>query len=300
MSSNDDAKTIDEAFARRLASGLRTVQAWDANPQLLRDIRARLPWDNNKLLLRDQQQQCGHGRYAEPPDFYNNNNSNVRFLQRLARWFSKDFMTWVNQPPCRQCQQTTTTVYQRTRGPETDLERTGDAARVEVYHCTTCSDNNNNKNAAPVVTTFPRYNQPATLLHTRRGRCGEYANLFGAVCRAVGLETRYCMDWTDHVWLEVRIVGGGSSSSDGNYGEEWIMVDPCEGVVQEPSVRATRVFVWMDGWRVFIDINNNLCVPTIAKPTVTLIIGTKNQRSSIFCHFYIFSHRCTKLVGVKS
>lgn len=55
-------------------------------------------------------------------------------------------------------------------------------------------------------------------------RCGEYANLFGAVCRAVGCETRYVVDWTDHVWTEVRVL------------DEWIMVDSCEGVVNEPSV----------------------------------------------------------------
>ena len=59
-----------------------------------------------------------------------------------------------------------------------------------VYTCKLCNSN----------ATFPRYNSPRTLFKSRRGRCGEFANLFGAYCRALGFDTRYISDFTDHVW----------------------------------------------------------------------------------------------------
>lgn len=75
-------------------------------------------------------------------------------------------------------------------------------------------------------TTFPRFNSPRSLFSSRRGRCGEYANLFGAYCRAVGFDTRYCLDLTDHVWVEVWSVRMG----------KWIHADSCEGLIDRPNM----------------------------------------------------------------
>jgi Transglutaminase-like superfamily len=143
-------------------------------------------------------------------------------------------MTWVNQPPCENptcgndsgCgdgdgdntnyeNSKSKMEYVETRGPETDEESMGGAARVEVYRCLRCQ----------ATTRFPRYNSASKIFETRKGRCGEYANLFGAYCRAVGLETRYIADFTDHVWTECLVDG-----------RNWVMVDSCEGVVNEPSM----------------------------------------------------------------
>lgn len=46
-------------------------------------------------------------------------------------------------------------------------EINGKAHNVELYKCGKCNR----------ITRFPRYNNPAVLLNTRKGRCGEWANV---------------------------------------------------------------------------------------------------------------------------
>jgi len=102
------------------------------------------------------------------------------------------------------------------RGPESEEEKVGQASRVEVYRCKLCG----------TETTFPRFNSPRALFKSRKGRCGEFANLFGTYCRALGFDTRYVHDFTDHVWVEVY----------SNRQQRWIHADSCEGLIDRPAM----------------------------------------------------------------
>jgi len=242
--------TTDRRFASRVRNAIAAAQAWDDDPTLLAECRAMIPFEDLRDDDRDDDSNNNSaaavfGPYSEPSKDRLLAGTNERFVQRLARYFKRDVMTWVNVPPCRICGEgndddgNNNMKPQPTRGPETPEEIEGNASRVELYRCS-------NPTCDGAVTAFPRYNSPRKLLETRRGRCGEYANLFGLYCRAAGLETRYVTDWTDHVWTEVRLVDTATTAAD-DYDDDdetgsnsrcnkWIMVDSCEGVLNEPSM----------------------------------------------------------------
>lgn len=68
-----------------------------------------------------------------------------------------------------------------------------------------------------------RHNDPLILLDTRVGRCGEWANCFGAILRSFDFHVRECHNvFEDHVWVEVRTLG------------RWTHCDPCENVIDKP------------------------------------------------------------------
>ncbi|VVA96696.1 unnamed protein product [Arabis nemorensis] len=134
------------------------------------------------------------------------------FLLQLLFWFKRSFR-WVNEPPCDGCGNKT--IPQGMGNPLTSELAFG-ANRVELYRCTFCSR----------ITRFPRYNDPLKLVETKRGRCGEWANCFTLYCRSFGYDSRWILDFTDHVWTECF------SHSLGR----WIHLDPCEGVHDKPML----------------------------------------------------------------
>ncbi|WPK26672.1 hypothetical protein PUMCH_004031 [Australozyma saopauloensis] len=134
------------------------------------------------------------------------------------RYFKEDFFRWINKPECPNC-----------RSDGDNMESLG-AGRpttpgphligvIEQYRCRDCSRE----------VSFPRMNNPVSLLETRRGRCGEWVNCFMLVLKAVlgtDLKLRYIWNYEDHVWCEYysRAL------------QKWIHLDPCENSWNEPSL----------------------------------------------------------------
>jgi rubredoxin len=134
---------------------------------------------------------------------------------------------------------------------------TGKAAVVEYWACPMCG----------VVTRSPRYNAALAILHSRRGRCGEYNLLLLRMLQALGHSCRWVYDKDNgHIWSEVqwdedrdRGVGGGGSGSAttrteaicrclensgtddednstshlGGRRRQWLHLDPCEAAVNQ-------------------------------------------------------------------
>lgn len=147
----------------------------------------------------------------------------------LVEWFKLDFMRWVDPIKCPTCNGST-----RSAGSAepTAEERIGRAGRVELHECTA--------NAGHPTRRFARYNDLATLMKTREGRCGEsdtaewlltasgeFANLFCLFLGAYGLNARYVWNrWVKPARLAeetARITFGlstGAKRSD--TGSTWI------------------------------------------------------------------------------
>ncbi|MGQ9565190.1 MAG: transglutaminase-like domain-containing protein [Candidatus Bathyarchaeales archaeon] len=69
-----------------------------------------------------------------------------------------------------------------------------------------------------------RHYDPLEIIAYGKGRCGEFATLFTALCLAHGYRARLILDMTDHVWTEV-------------WNEEkrrWVHVDPSEKRIDDP------------------------------------------------------------------
>lgn len=134
-------------------------------------------------------------------------NFEDNLLPILTDWFSKDFFQWFTAPNCERCNE-------ELKYHDKSINREGNP--VEIYKCQ--SDN------CEYSFDFIRHNDPAILLITKTGRCGEWANCFMLILTALDYEARLVLDTTDHVWNEVW--------SEAQ--QRWIHVDPCEAIVDAP------------------------------------------------------------------
>lgn len=142
------------------------------------------------------------------------------FVKTLLSWFRNEFFSWCDQPMCKTCNQKGQ--YLETQSPNNE-ESKWLASRTEVYKCTKCSNN----------LRFARYNNPEKLLETQTGRCGEWANCFGAILRSFNYDVRFIDNFEDHVWNEYW----SESLRKVNFTLiKWIHVDSCETAWDTPLV----------------------------------------------------------------
>ncbi|KAK9909396.1 hypothetical protein WJX75_001604 [Coccomyxa subellipsoidea] len=200
------------AFQARLQSGVQTVLTYE-DETLQAMALSVIPEDELQAAADaaiEESRQNGDAPVLAQQD---------AFVRQMLLWFKRDFFSWVNNPPCSACKGAETVPTGMGR-PSADDAASG-AGRVELYGCKSCG----------AITRFPRYNDPGRLLQTRRGRCGEWANAFALCCRAIGLDTRYILDLTDHVWVEYFSDALG----------RWIHMDACEAAYDQP-------LLYEEGW----------------------------------------------------
>ncbi|XP_078620102.1 peptide-N(4)-(N-acetyl-beta-glucosaminyl)asparagine amidase-like isoform X2 [Branchiostoma floridae x Branchiostoma japonicum] len=180
----------ERQFYARLESSFQHVLMYE-DPVLQAQARSLIPEEDlrakaqEKLKVLEELEKEEKKTENSPPPL----TLEDLILPELRRWFKKDFFKWVDKAPCERCGGRTTAAGMANPTP---AEQMWQAGRVELYHCASCQSQ----------TRFPRYNHPGKLLETRRGRCGEWANCFTLLCRALGYEARHVVDWTDHCWTE--------------------------------------------------------------------------------------------------
>jgi transglutaminase-like putative cysteine protease len=69
-----------------------------------------------------------------------------------------------------------------------------------------------------------RHSDPVEIIAYGKGRCGEFAILFTALCLAHNYRARLVLDMSDHVWTEVW----------NPKQKKWIHIDPSERKINDP------------------------------------------------------------------
>jgi len=111
-----------------------------------------------------------------------------------------------------------------------DDQQSDDCVYAELRFCSDC------KKSASFF-EYSRFHGPLGLFETANnrklrdgkglmGQCEEFSRAGHAILALLGYEVRYVLDFTDHVWIEVKLPAGPKG--------EWTHADPSEGVMGNP------------------------------------------------------------------
>ncbi|XP_015116547.1 peptide-N(4)-(N-acetyl-beta-glucosaminyl)asparagine amidase [Diachasma alloeum] len=209
---------IERMFDNVLAYEDQDLQEMTRHMVPITDLKLRA-MERMRALQRDLKQREESEGVGEPEKEKTGIENDVGIedllLGELLAWFKNDFFSWVNTLKCSFC--SATCKYNRT-----EYKRDPRVSRIEIHKCELCETEEG----------FPRYTDPRILLKTRKGRCGEWANAFTAICRAFSYDARIVHDETDHVWTEVWSIAGN----------RWMHADPCENTMDRP-------LLYEKGWK---------------------------------------------------
>ncbi|KAJ5071497.1 peptide-n(4)-(n-acetyl-beta-glucosaminyl)asparagine amidase [Anaeramoeba ignava] len=200
---NQNLSQFQKSFIRTIIANIEKSNQYE-DRYLQEKILSKLPIE--KIMENENENKKENEKENEKE------KSDYLIIKKTISWFKNEFFHWVSNLPCEFCKSTKTT--REGMGVPNQEDLLFGASRVELFRCPDCNR----------VSRFPRYNVVSKLLETQRGRCGEYANAFTAVLRALGFDVRYIHDWTDHCWTEVFIPSWN----------RWVHCDPCENIIDAP------------------------------------------------------------------
>lgn len=211
LNRNNANSTLKSQFGHQISSNLIHMMEKYDNPD----------WQSHALNVVTESPVYDRldQREREDPQI----NYTDELVKELLKWFKDEFFTWVNKPACPECgnnDQNRISSIPGTKGYTKD-HFDGQANIIERYRCQKCQN----------LYEFPRYNNPVTLLETRKGRCGEWNNCFILILVSLGLDVRYIWNAEDHVWCEYFSV----------HLKRWIHLDCCENSFDNP-------LLYNDGW----------------------------------------------------
>ncbi len=209
------AEDRDAQRFRNLLIKLSEVPLMYEDPELQEAARATMPLE--EIYAKAAEKEFGYEESAQQSGGDKRRHWDFMDCSIIAMmsWFKNHFFTWVNNPPCPECQSATVPIGM---GAPTEEEFAWGALRVELFQCSN-SD-------CLCYERFPRYKDPRILMRTRRGRVGEWANCFGLYCRALGARVRWVWTANDHVFVEVYSQGQ----------RRWVHCDPCENAFDKPRL----------------------------------------------------------------
>lgn len=193
----------------------------DPSPSLRKEVtsymRRRRELDEEEEMRGDKLLEWLKNAYGEdktPSLIYDgarNVSETSMVLKPLLEWFRERYPYYHQK--CTSCGCDETAVLGTMRaGPSVG----GKAGRVEYFYCAACEKH----------TVFARYNSLSHIVEEGRGRCGEYAAVWYAIMQSLGYQSRWVVDWTDHVWVEINVQG------------DWVHMDPCEAAFADKMMYA--------------------------------------------------------------